>query len=76
MLSGECEQRFRFPSPVLRVQFHPRRENEVLVCPMKHAPVVVDLSVGSHKVLPLEDEVRAPKSGRSINVINVGLCPL
>ena len=56
VLSGECEQRFRFPSPVLRVQFHPRREKEVLVCPMKHAPVVVDLNDGSHRVLPLEDD--------------------
>ena len=58
LMTGECEQRFRFPSPVLRVQFHPRREHEILVCPMKHAPVVVNLKDGSHVVCPLEDEVR------------------
>ncbi len=34
---------FRFPSPVLRVQFHPRDEREILVSPMRHAAVVVYL---------------------------------
>lgn len=34
---------FRFPSPVLRVQFHPREEREILVSPMRHAAVVVYL---------------------------------
>ncbi|XP_063304433.1 retinoblastoma-binding protein 5-like [Pelobates fuscus] len=24
VLSGDCDQRFRFPSPILKVQFHPR----------------------------------------------------
>jgi hypothetical protein len=33
----------RFPSPVLRVQFHPRFEREILVCPMRHAAIVVYL---------------------------------
>lgn len=52
VLSGECDHKFRFPSPVLKVQFHPRRENHVLVCPMKHPPVVVDLTDGSHAIVP------------------------
>jgi len=59
VLSGECEQRFRFPSPVLRVQLHPRREQELLVCPMKHPPVVVALADGSHKILPVDEEADA-----------------
>jgi len=58
VLGGEADQHFRFPSPVLRVQFHPRREREVLVCPMKHAPVVVNLAAadGAHKILPVDEE--------------------
>ena len=44
-----CLQRFRFPSPVLRVQFHPRNENILLVVPMKHAPVVVNVATGTHR---------------------------
>lgn len=43
VLTGECDRRFRFPSPVLKVQFHPRSEKEVLVTPMRHAAVVVTL---------------------------------
>ena len=42
-------QRFRFPSPVLKVQFHPRNENILLVVPMKHAPVVVNVATGTHR---------------------------
>ena len=57
-MTGECDQRFRFPSPVLKVQFHPRREHQVLVCPMKHVPVVVNIQDGSHTVLPLDEEVQ------------------
>merc|ERR1712141_615757 len=43
VLTGECDQKFRFPSPVLRVQFNPRSEREILVTPMRHAAVVVTL---------------------------------
>ena len=44
ILTGESDQRFRFPSPVLKVQFHPRCETEILVTPMRHAAVVVTIS--------------------------------
>jgi len=44
VLSGECDLKFRFPSPVLKVQFHPREEREILVTPMRHAAVVVTLN--------------------------------
>ena len=36
IISGECEHRFRFPSPVLRVQFNPRDAGEMLVVLMRH----------------------------------------
>jgi len=55
VLTGECDYRFRFPSPVLRVQFNPRSSNELLVVPMRHAAVVVNLE-GGHTLVPVEDE--------------------
>ncbi|XP_053310361.1 retinoblastoma-binding protein 5 isoform X3 [Spea bombifrons] len=56
VLTGDCDQRFRFPSPILKVQFHPRDQNRVLVCPMKSAPVMLNLSDSSHVVLPVDDD--------------------
>ncbi|WAR05411.1 RBBP5-like protein, partial [Mya arenaria] len=32
VLQGEIEKTFRFPSPILKVQFHPRSSGEVLAC--------------------------------------------
>nr|CAG4638405.1 EOG090X04Y3 [Cyclestheria hislopi] len=55
VLTGECNQKYRFPSPILRVQFHPRNQDVILVCPMRHAAVLVDLE-GDHKLLPLDEE--------------------
>ncbi|XP_028652900.1 retinoblastoma-binding protein 5 isoform X2 [Erpetoichthys calabaricus] len=56
VLTGDCDQRFRFPSPILKVQFHPRDQNRVLVCPMKSAPVLLTLSDSKHVVLPVDDD--------------------
>lgn len=39
-----------------QVQFHPRNDRLFLVCPMRHAAVLVDID-GEHKVVPLDDEV-------------------
>lgn len=62
VLTGECNQRYRFPSPILKVQFHPRKADTFLVCPMRHAAVLVELE-GNHKLLPLdEDEVAKQKT--------------
>ncbi|XP_003702347.1 retinoblastoma binding protein 5 [Megachile rotundata] len=55
VLSGECDQKYRFPSPILKVQFHPRNLNKFLVCPMRHAAVMVDVE-GTHRVIPLDDD--------------------
>ncbi|XP_070548679.1 retinoblastoma-binding protein 5-like isoform X2 [Ptychodera flava] len=55
VITGECDQRYRFPSPVLKVQFNPRNEKILLVCPMKQAPVVMEQN-GSYNVLPLDDD--------------------
>lgn len=47
---------YKFPSPVLKVQYHPRKKNLFLVCPMKHAAVLLDTE-GSHKKVPLGEDV-------------------
>ncbi|ESO03604.1 hypothetical protein HELRODRAFT_185612 [Helobdella robusta] len=55
VLSGECDQSYRFPSPVLKVQFHPRDSNQFLVVPMKHAAVLMALD-GKHRLVPIDEE--------------------
>ncbi|RZF33640.1 hypothetical protein LSTR_LSTR007018 [Laodelphax striatellus] len=55
IMSSDCELKYRFPSPVLKVQFHPRTETRLLVCPMKHAAVIVETD-GQHKVVPLDED--------------------
>ncbi|XP_052803337.1 retinoblastoma-binding protein 5 homolog [Mya arenaria] len=55
VLQGEIEKTFRFPSPILKVQFHPRSSEKFLVCPMKHASVTMNMEVG-HKLIPLDDD--------------------
>jgi COMPASS component SWD1 len=47
---------YKFPSPVLKVQYHPRKKNLFLVCPMKHAAVLIDTE-GNHKIVPLDEDV-------------------
>ncbi|CAG0902661.1 unnamed protein product, partial [Darwinula stevensoni] len=59
VLTGDCEHRYRFPSPVLKVQFNPRDDEEFLVCPLKHAAVLVNVNSG-HKIVPAVDEEVPP----------------
>ncbi|XP_067678158.1 retinoblastoma-binding protein 5 homolog isoform X1 [Haliotis asinina] len=55
VLTGECDRVFRFPSPVLKVQFHPRNSDQFLVCPLKHAAVLMTVE-GSHELIPLDED--------------------
>ncbi|XP_044752754.1 retinoblastoma-binding protein 5 homolog [Coccinella septempunctata] len=55
VLTGECEQKYRFPCPVLKVQFEPRNMERLLVCPMRHAAVLVDIN-GGHQVIPIDED--------------------
>jgi len=41
---------------VLKVQFDPRNDNRLLVCPMRYAAVMVEIG-GSHRCLPLDSDV-------------------
>uniref|UniRef100_A0A2P2I8C0 Retinoblastoma-binding protein n=1 Tax=Hirondellea gigas TaxID=1518452 RepID=A0A2P2I8C0_9CRUS len=54
VLTGDCDVKYRFPSPIMKVQFHPRNGKLFLVCPMRHQVVLVN-SDGTHKLLPLDD---------------------
>lgn len=56
VLSGKQEKMYKFPSPVMKVQYHPRNPNLFLVCPLKHAAVLIDIEVG-HKIVPLDADV-------------------
>ncbi|KAH8256168.1 hypothetical protein KR026_009620, partial [Drosophila bipectinata] len=55
VLSGELEHKYRFPSPVLKVQFDPRNDNRLLVCPMRYAAVLVEIG-GTHRCLPVDSD--------------------
>ncbi|XP_065365465.1 retinoblastoma-binding protein 5 homolog [Calliphora vicina] len=55
VLSGECEHKYRFPSPILKVQFDPRNDKRFLVCPMRYAAVLVKIG-DAHKCLPLDSD--------------------
>ncbi|KAG1682002.1 Retinoblastoma-binding protein 5 [Nymphon striatum] len=55
VLSGEAEKRIRFPSAVLKVQFRPRNDKLILVCPMKHPAVMIKES-GEHALVPVDEE--------------------
>ena len=56
ILSGDCVHKFRFPSPVLKVMANPRNSNLLLVCPLKHSPVKIEIESGQHSILPLDDD--------------------
>lgn len=56
VLTGDCVHKYRFPSPVLKVQFDPRNDNRFLVCPMRYAAVLVTIDA-EHKCLPLDTDV-------------------
>jgi len=55
VLTGDCDKSYRFPSPVLKVQFHPRDSDMFIVCPIKHAAILMKLD-GTHKNIPLDDD--------------------
>ncbi|KAK3801186.1 hypothetical protein RRG08_028196 [Elysia crispata] len=55
VLTGENDKVFRFPSPVLKIQWHPRNSSQFLVCPLKHAAVLMTVK-GDHKSVPLDDD--------------------
>lgn len=53
--SGDCKIKFRFTTPFIKAQFNPRDSSMFLVCPLKHASLLL-FNDGSYYELPLEDE--------------------
>lgn len=46
---------------VKKAQYHPRNDRMFLVCPLRHAAVIVDID-GKHHVVPLDDDVSKKKN--------------
>ena len=54
--TGRCRTRIScIQSPVVKVQFHPRDSSYLLICPIKHPPVLIDQE-GKHTVVTIDDE--------------------
>lgn len=55
---------------MLKVQFQPRIHECILVCPMRHAAVIVDTN-GGHQVVPLDDDVSKIlyEIGTNLNIV-------
>ncbi|BHF61587.1 Retinoblastoma-binding protein 5 [Sparganum proliferum] len=56
VITGECEKTFTFPCPVMKVQFNPRKATEVLVCPLRHPPVLIETDTGTPTIIHPEDD--------------------
>ncbi|CAF3668536.1 unnamed protein product [Rotaria sp. Silwood1] len=54
--TGRCHIRIScIQSPILKIQFHPRNSFYLLICPMKHPPVLIDNN-GKHTIVTIDDE--------------------
>ncbi|RWS11575.1 retinoblastoma-binding protein 5-like protein [Dinothrombium tinctorium] len=61
VITSDCIGRWRLPSPILKVQFHPRNDKLILICPMKHPAIILYLSPSeehtkTHTILPLDED--------------------
>lgn len=54
MINGDCVRKFVFPSPFIKVQFHPRDNSMFLITLLKYPSLLVDLN-GNYYELPLDD---------------------
>lgn len=50
VLSGERKIKWFFKSPLMKIQFNPRNENQVMVCPYKHAPILLDIDYATSDI--------------------------
>lgn len=56
VLTSECIKRFRFTSLITKVQFHPRKSDVIMVCSLKNFVVILNLTDGSSKYVPCEED--------------------
>ncbi|KAI0979829.1 hypothetical protein GJ496_000999 [Pomphorhynchus laevis] len=57
VLSGECIQRYRFSSALIKVQFSPRNSSLILVVPLKQIPMVINRELNVEQNLLVDDEI-------------------
>lgn len=56
VLQGELVRSFRFPGPIQAAHFNPRDETKIIVCPLKAAPLILDVNEGNRTALPCVDD--------------------
>nr|ALJ75661.1 RBBP5 [Schmidtea mediterranea] len=56
IITGDALETFRLPCPVLKVQCHPRDCTKILVCPLRHAPVILNTVSYQRSILQFEDD--------------------
>lgn len=60
--TSDCIYRWRFPCPILKVQFNPRNDKMILVCPNRHQAVIVfrppdsNSNPRNHVILPVDED--------------------
>ena len=60
--SGECLKRWWFNAPIMKAQFNRRNDNLIIVCPIRHTPILIEINYKTksvqHKCIPSDkDEV-------------------
>ncbi|KAI1301508.1 Retinoblastoma-binding protein 5 -like protein [Halotydeus destructor] len=60
VLSSDPVAKWRFGTPIMKVQFNPRDEKMLLICPLKHAALTVTVGAegkeSKPKILPLDED--------------------
>eukprot|EP00117_Sycon_ciliatum_P017386 scpid27994/ scgid16400/ Retinoblastoma-binding protein 5 len=56
ILSGECVTTYSMLSPPAGLVWHPKGEPRLLVCPMKHAPILIHTDTKEQFTLPIDGE--------------------
>lgn len=58
--TGECKIRWIFKAPLMKIQFNPRNDNFIIVCPYKHQPILLKVDYQNsqvlHRYIPIESE--------------------
>lgn len=64
VLKADCLIRWRFPSPILKARFNPRNDHLILVCPLKHPSILIEVdykaSASNHQILPTDKDDNDP----------------
>ncbi|KAG9509291.1 Retinoblastoma-binding protein 5-like protein, partial [Fragariocoptes setiger] len=65
VMSAKCLLKWQFPSPLIKVQFNPRNDQVILVCPYKHPTVLLHVksyekNKSNHYVVPTDPDEPDP----------------